>query len=146
MIPVLAALAAWEAGWWCKRVVDRRDVHARALARSRATGKPLLVVGAPDGGATSSPGGDIVLDIQPSRAPVAIQADIERRIPLPDDSVVVFVCYVLEYVHDIERAWGELQRVSGGDLYVIRVQPWTLTGVYYPGTRRFVEKRYERMR
>ena len=140
MLPALAAcLAAWESAWWLKRVVDRKDTYARALGHARRIGKPLLVVGAPDAGPTRSPTGDIVLDLLPSRAPVSIQADITKRIPLPDDSVVVFVCCVLEYVSDLDAAMKELRRVAKDRIYIVRVQPWTLTALLYPGGRRTLD-------
>ena len=136
---LLALAAAWEAFWWQARCVDRSDAYRRALACSRRTGKPLLVVGAPDRGATRSPEGDIVLDIGPSCAPVAIRADVCRRIPLPDDSVVAFVSCVLEYVEDLPSAVRELRRVAGDRLFVARVQPWTLASRLYPGARRTID-------
>lgn len=138
MAPLALLLAAWEAAWWQKRCVDRSDTYRRALACSRQTGKPLLVVGAPDRGATSSPSGDIVLDIGPSRAPVTIQADVCRRIPLPDDSVVAYVSCVLEYVEDLPTALRELRRVARDRIFIVRVQPWTLAAYLYPGARRTI--------
>lgn len=54
---------------------------------------------------------------------------------LPDDSRVVFVSCVLEYVDDFNAAWSEICRVAGGkeNVFVAIVQPWTLTGSLYPG-------------
>ncbi len=51
---------------------------------------------------------------------------------------MVFVSCVLEYVQNFPGAVAELQRVSGGHLYVVRVEPWTLTAYFYPGARRTV--------
>lgn len=137
MIAPLAALVGlWEVGWWYKRCLDRNDLYRRARAHADEIRKPLLVVGAPDRGPTPSPCGDIVLDIGPSSAPVAVQADVTRRIPLPDDSVVAYVCCVLEYVENLESALQELRRVARDRVYIVRVQPWTLTGTLYPGARR----------
>lgn len=137
MIAALAGLMGlWEAAWWYKRCVDRNDVYRRARRHADLVGKPLLVIGAPDRGPTPSPCGDIVLDLGPSRAPVAVQSDVSRRIPLPDDSVVAYVCCVLEYVDDLQSALQELRRVAQDRVYIVRVQPWTLTGLLYPGTRR----------
>ena len=132
-----AAAAVWEACWWRRRVLRRRELYRRAKQHARAVRKPLLIVGAPDLGPTKGPiePGDLVLDIAKSAAPNAIQADV-TRIPLPDDSVVVFVSCVLEYVPDLEAAMRELRRVAGGRIYVCHVEPWTLTGAFYPGRRR----------
>lgn len=135
-------VAAWELGWWWRRRNIRGDVFAQAKERAKAMGKPLVVVGAPDGGVTSGYGcGDITIDLEPSRCPRSIQADITKRIPLEDDSAVVFVACVLEYVDDLEAAMRELRRVSGGNLFVVRVEPWTLTACLYPGAKRTLPPR-----
>jgi hypothetical protein len=57
-------------------------------------------------------------------------------LPWPNACCVVFVSCVLEYVHDFPAAWRNLERVSGGEIFVVAVEPWTLTGLFYPGTRR----------
>ena len=137
--PIAVGLAAWEGAWWYKRLIDRRDTYERARTHAHAVGKPLLVVGAPDRGPTRSPTGDIVLDIGPSSEPVSVVADVCRRIPLPNDSVVAYVSCVLEYVSDLGAAMRELERVAPGRVYVVRVQPWTLTGMFYPGRRRTLD-------
>ena len=135
---VPAALGAWEAAWWRRRVRDRHALYRRAKAHARAARKPLLIVGSPDLGPTKGPlaSDDLVLDIRQSGAPNAIRADVSKRIPLPDDSVVVFVSCVLEYVSDLDAAMRELHRVARDRIYVCRVQPWTMTGLFYPGRRR----------
>lgn len=134
---VVLGLALWEAGWWARRVARREAVYEAALARARADGVPLVVVGAPDAGSTRGPGcGDVSVDILPSACPRHIQADITKRLPFADNSVVVFVSCVLEYVDDLDAALRELQRVSGGRLYVVRVEPWTVTAYVYPGAKR----------
>jgi hypothetical protein len=43
---------------------------------------------------------------------------------------------VLEYVDDYDAALAELQRISGGHLYIVRVEPWTLAAYFYPGAKR----------
>jgi len=60
--------------------------------------------------------------------------------PVPgivDDSAVVFVSCVLEYVSDPEAALHELRRMAGSpdNLFLVLVEPWTLTAVLYPGAR-----------
>jgi hypothetical protein len=97
----------------------------------------LVVVGAPDSGPTSGYGcGDVTVDVAKSSCPNAIQADITKPLPFADDSVVVFVSCVLEYVSNYDAAMTELRRIAGKNLYVVRVEPWTLAGWFYPGTRR----------
>ena len=131
--------AAWELGWWFARRQKRFAMYADAQALAKKLGKPLVVVGAPDRGMTRGPGcGDMVIDIDFSLCPNFVQADICKRIPLADNSAVIFVSCVLEYVSDVNAAMRELMRVSGGNLFVARVEPWTLTAYLYPGAKRTI--------
>lgn len=137
LFEALAALGVWELGWWARRRSVRGELYACASRRAAALGRPLVVVGAPDGGVTQGYScGDITVDIQGSSCPMTLQADITKRLPFDDASVVVFVSCVLEYVDDYDAALAELERVSGGELYVTRVEPWTLTAYLYPGAKR----------
>jgi hypothetical protein len=135
---VLAAGAAWELGWWWRRRSLRATTYERAASEAKRLGRPLVVVGAPDGGVTSGYGcGDVTVDIVRSEScPNPLVADITKPLPFKDDSVVIFVSCVLEYVEDSEVALRELCRVSGGHLFVVRVEPWTLTALFYPGAKR----------
>lgn len=56
---------------------------------------------------------------------------------VPDDSAVVFVSCVLEYVNDPAAAVHELRRMAGSpeNLFDVAVQHWTLTAALYPGAR-----------
>lgn len=137
----VGAVAAWELFWWARRTKLRSSVYAQAAARAKELGKPLVVVGAPDGGVTSGYGcGDITIDIAKSSCPKPMTADITKKIPLDDNSCVVFVSCVLEYVSDYQAALCELQRISGGNLFIVRVEPWTLTAYLYPGAKRTIPK------
>jgi len=140
LAPLLAAGAlVWETAWYLRRAQERQRLFQAARQRADALGRRLVVVGSPDGGVTSSPCGDITVDIAPSAAcPNSLQADISKPLPFGDDSVVVFVSCVLEYVEDYPGAVSELLRISGGELFVCRVEPWTLTAYFYPGARRCV--------
>lgn len=136
---LLLGAAAWELAWWARRRHLRTTLYDRALGAARALGRPLVVVGAPDAGVTAGYGcGDVCVDTGPSACPTHLRADVTRRLPFADDSAVVFVSCVLEYVDDYPAALAELQRVSGGHLYVVRVEPWTLAAYLYPGARRTV--------
>jgi SAM-dependent methyltransferase len=134
---LVKAIAAWELFWWARRRMMRSHLYDVARRRADELGRRLVVVGAPDGGVTAGYGcGDITIDIAPSSCPSAIQADITKPLPFATDSVVVVVMCVLEYVDDANAALAELNRISGGNLFVVRVEPWTLTSVFYPGARR----------
>lgn len=112
-----------------------------ARAEARRLGRPLVVVGAPDGGVTAGYGcGDVTVDLAPSTCPRSIVADVTKPLPFADDSVVVFVACVLEYVDDLRGAVAELTRISGGRMFVVRVEPWTLTAYLYPGARRTISR------
>jgi len=140
-----AALAAAlnESYFAARRVAIRESAFAEAKARAEALGRPLVIVGAPDGGPTMGPScGDITIDINPTQCPRAIQADISKPIPLPDACCVVLVTCVLELVDDFEAAMSELVRISGGELYIVRVEPWTLTAYFYPGAKRAVPEEF----
>jgi hypothetical protein len=136
-VAAAVGLAAWEAAWWARRRARRSIVYREATHQARELGRPLMVIGAPDGGVTSGYDcGDITVDICPSTCPVHLQADITERIPMPDASCVIFVSCVLEYVSDLEGALVEIQRVSGGHVYFVGVEPWTITAFAYPGAQR----------
>jgi hypothetical protein len=133
-----ALAAAWELGWYWRRRGLRASAFRRAEAEARRLGRPLVVVGAPDGGVTAGYGcGDVTVDIFPSKAcPNPLVADVTKPLPFADDSVVVFVSCVLEYVGNADDAIRELCRVSGGRFFVVRVEPWTFASVLYPGAQR----------
>jgi hypothetical protein len=131
--------AVWELGWWQRRDQARVRVMLDASLRAKALGRPLLVIGAPDHGFTGGyPCGDMTADAESSSAcPNFVSIDLSKgRLPLADNSVVVFVSCTLEYVPELEPAMRELWRVSGGEFYLVRVQPWTLTAYFYPGAMR----------
>jgi hypothetical protein len=133
----LGAVAAWEGAWWLRRRARRATVYQQALASARQLGRQLVVIGAPDGGVTSGYGcGDVTVDIAGSPScPRAIKADVTKPLPFADDSVVVFVSCVLEYVHDVYAAIAEIRRISGGHAFFVGVEPWTLTSALYPGAK-----------
>jgi hypothetical protein len=137
---LLAAVAAWEAFWWLRRRAMRGDFFAQARALATQLGKPLVVIGAPDGGVTAGYAcGDVTIDLAAtSSCPSYLSADITKHIPLEDNSCVIFVSCVLEYVSDEPAAMAELMRVSGGNLFIVRVEPWTLTSLFYPSAQRTI--------
>jgi hypothetical protein len=131
------SLTAWETAWWLARRARRTRVFRLAQADAAALARPLVVVGAPDGGVTAGYGcGDFTIDLSPTVCPRALAMDITRGpLPFGDDSVVVFCCCVLEYVTDPCAAIAELRRIGGAHTYFVGVEPWTLTALLYPGAR-----------
>jgi hypothetical protein len=139
----IGALVAWEAGWWAERRARRARVFAVAQKAATQLGRPLVVIGAPDAGATSGYGcGDYTVDLQPSGCPGSVQADITKGLPFASDSAVIFCSCCLEYVADHIAAIREIDRVSGGWAYYVGVEPWSLTSVLYPGAKRVLPARY----
>jgi hypothetical protein len=119
------------------RYTRRGIQYRKALARARELGRPLYIFGAPDRGPTGtvipvpygcgqSQHGDRVVDIGPSKCRNAIKWDLRKGLPwLGDASIVVFESCVIEYVQGDPYAIArELQRVSGGEMFCVRVEPW----------------------
>jgi SAM-dependent methyltransferase len=132
----LAAITAWEAFWFGRRFLRRQQVFQVAEAWAKSLNRPLIVIGAPDGGVTSGYGcGDTTIDLAPTSCPNGKVLDITKPLPFTDDSVVVFCSCVLEYVDDPNAAISEIRRISGGYMFFVGVEPWTLTSLLYPGAR-----------
>lgn len=146
----MMGLVLWEQAWWMRRRQLRAQMYAAAKARAEALGRPLVVIGDPKGGATQDDYGcgDLAIDLTGcpectnDGEPNGIVADVcePGSIPLENDSAVVFVACVLEYVSDFDAALDEILRVAGGpeNVFVVRVEPWTITSVVYPGARRML--------
>ena len=134
-----------EGGMALRRFERRRRAFVAAAQRAAELGRPLVVVGDPDAGAHTRlvrayDCGDLCIDLHGCpRCRVMQAADLTAG-PVPgivDDSAVVFVSCVLEYVSDPEAALHELRRMAGSpdNLFLVLVEPWTLTAVLYPGAR-----------
>ena len=141
----LVTLASAEGALALQRWRTRRHVFAAAAQRAQATARPLVVIGDPDAGAHTRllrayGCGDLCPDLRGCPGcPNARTADITRGplADLADDSAVVFVSCVLEYVDDLLAALAELRRIAGhpDNLFIVTVQPWTITATIYPGAR-----------
>ena len=109
-----------------------------ANKRKQETNKRLLVVGNPNNGGWSSVMGaeygcgDVCTDLVGcEKCPSSIQGDlIEVLRTLSDNSVVIFESCVLEYVSNINEVKKEMIRISGGDVFSVRIG-LTLMNVYY---------------
>jgi hypothetical protein len=139
----LVTVSAWELFWWGIRRYRRTQLFEAAKIKAAELNRPLVVVGAPDGGVTRGYGcGDVTIDLSPSVCPNWVPFDITKQLPFSDNSVVVFCSCVLEYVEDPCSAISELERISGGFIYFVGVEPWTLTSLYYPGAKQTLPEKY----
>lgn len=138
----LVGLGLLEAGAALDRHAERTRMYQAAMRRAVELGRPLVVVGDPDAGmhtrmARAYGCGHVCVDLNGCpKCPTAIAADLTKPpLPFAANSVVVFVACVLEYVSDVEVAYAELLRVAGDprNLFVVTVQPWTVTAALYPG-------------
>ncbi len=123
----------------------RRDSFQAALNAQSATSKPLAVVGRPDGRALSKSVGkdhdcaDLCID--PSGCEncqnVLVADYAEGLSQLPDNSHVLYVdTGILERAADPGTLAAELQRVSGGDLFMAPLGPWSLLAWLPPNKQR----------
>jgi len=128
-----------------RRFEARRHAFEAAARRAATLGRPLIVVGDPDAGAHTRLAraygcGDRCIDLHGCpRCRVMQAADLTAG-PVPgveDDSAVVFVSCVLEYVTDADAALQELRRMAGthDNLFIVFVERWTFTASLYPGAR-----------
>lgn len=134
-----------EGGAALHRFEARRRLFAAAARRAYELGRPLVVIGDPDAGAHTRlvrayGCGDLCLDLQGCPMCQVMQAADLTAGPVPgvaDDSAVVFVSCVLEYVSDPEAAFREVQRMAGSreNVFIVFVESWTLTAALYPGAR-----------
>ena len=140
-MPLLWLVLGWEGSLYVRRAAARQDLYNRARLRSRILNKPLLVLGAPDRAITSNYDcGDICADIGPSKCPNSVQFDACKTWPYPDSSAVVYISCTAEYVWNLEALVKEAQRVSGGELYVVRVEPQAPLTHVMTGSRRMIPK------
>ena len=141
----LGGVLLTEAGMALHRFEQRRRAFAAAARRAAELRRPLVVVGDPDAGAHTRlfrayDCGDLCIDLHGCPSCQAMQAADLTAGPVPgiaDDSAVVFVSCVLEYVSDPETALRELNRMAGSpdNLFLVFVEPWSLTAALYPGAR-----------
>jgi hypothetical protein len=149
LLPLLASFAGIYAAtdtYTClvARRRNRRALYARAQARARELGLPLLVVGDPDSGyITKHFGrdygcGSVCTDLTGCPAcPVRLRGPLEQVLPqLAPHSHVIYVSATLEYVTDLPLCIRELERVAAPQgLFVVRVEPHSSTFWLYPGAK-----------
>ena len=135
------AVAETAATW--TRWEQRRRLFLAADARARQLGRPLLVVlPRKEGWFNRSMRlyeyGARYPDIFSRRnSPVIFADSLARGVAVQGDSAVVYVACVLEYVTDLRRSMDEILRIAGEpeNIYIVTVQPWTLTASLYPGAQ-----------
>ncbi len=141
---ILAYVALVEGCAALIRFRERSLAFRTAAERADALGRRLIVIGDPDAGfhtrlMRAYGCGDVCVDMNGCpRCPVTVVADITKKIPgVDDDSAVVFISCVLEYVVDLNAALVEILRIAGShdNVFLVFVQPWTLTARLYPGAR-----------
>lgn len=142
---ILGYAALVESGAAMVRFRERTAAFMAAIERAVAQGRRLVVIGDPDAGfhtrlARAYGCGDICVDLNGCpKCPMTIVADITKG-PIPElapDSSVVFVSCVLEYVPDLDAALAEIARIAGSadNVFIVNVQPWTITARLYPHAR-----------
>ena len=122
----------------------QRTVFGLAEERAKATGKPLVVVGDPARGVVvrwfgpTYQCGRVCVDTHGCPAcETQIAGRLEEVLPrMETNSAVVFVANALELVDDIALVATNLDRISGGDLFITHVESASLVGWFWPGTRR----------
>jgi len=134
-----------EVGMAFHRFEVRRRVFDAAARRASELRRPLIVVGDPDAGmhtrlARAYGCGDLCIDKNGCPMCSVMKAADLTKGPIEgisDDSAVVFVSCVLEYVTDPEAALSEVRRIAGvpDNLFLVFVEPWTLTAALYPGAQ-----------
>lgn len=124
------------------RFIRRKRIFNIAVDKSKEINKPLMVIGDPDNGSTnylvgrSYECGDICIDITGCPGcKIGIRQKIEEYLPrLQSNSYVIFISCVLEYVDSdkIDFIISEIKRVSGGNYFVVSVEPLSMTALFYP--------------
>ena len=112
-----------------QRPFKRFFYYKLAKKCSEKKNKKLLVIGCPSSGGLSSKiynykCGDITVDINTCDCENNIKLDITKGFKnFKENSCVVFISAVLEYIEPSKMHFvlSELNRISGGDLYVVPI-------------------------
>lgn len=115
---------------------DRRTLFMAAFNRAQATKKPLVVIGDPDGGlihhflGRDFQCGDICIDPKGCGICPVTQISGDPTTALSSmkaNSAVIFDSGLFAFSDDGYAMAEQMKRVSGGDLFMWDVSPWTLT-------------------
>jgi len=122
----------------------RRAVFEQAAKRAASLNKPLLVLGDPDSGALNHLMGRQwqcgVLCIDPKGCGICpdwVQGQpTEALAQLPDASYVIYDPGAFARAESGAAFLDQVQRVSGGEIYMADAGPWTLAAWFGAGRRR----------
>lgn len=125
------------------RQIHRKRMFTKAQARAKELNKPLMVIGDPNNGDSSKllgaryGCGDVCVDLTGCpQCPNTIKAKLPNGLEgTEDNSHVVFLSYVLEYVDDYKNAIEEIKRVGGENVYALTLSPYQLTAYLYKGSK-----------
>lgn len=123
------------------RAFRRRQIFNLATQKAIELGLPLVVIGDP---ATDNYSlsrydygcGDLCVDIAGCpKCHNSITHDINKPFNnISDNSCVVFISCTLEYVNNIGAVVAELNRISGNNLYVVNIEPFTIKSLFFTNT------------
>lgn len=121
-----------------------------AKGRAVETDRQLVVVGAPGNGfhtriIPAYDCGDVCVDLTGcAECPVSVEVDLTvGKVDIVDDNTaVVFVSCVLEYVSDPAAVWAEIMRMAGtaDNVFMVTVRPTSATAALYPGARFIIDQ------
>jgi hypothetical protein len=145
LISTLLLVFLYEFGIGYTRQQDRIKLFIKATTKSKELHRELIVIGDPKAGVgsniygTTAYGyGDYTIDINecidPPPTANCIKGDMISILKRFDDnSKVIYISCVLEYVPNIGEAIGELYRVAGTyeNIFNVRVNPYTLSAYFY---------------
>tara|TARA_Y100000034_G_scaffold136416_1_gene212760 strand:+ start:1940 stop:2440 length:501 start_codon:yes stop_codon:yes gene_type:complete len=148
-LALFGAAAAADVTATALRWRDRSRLFKRAQEVAKARGKPLLVVGRPFGWSDSTQSslkrhgcGDVCIDI--TGCPECQQghkADVSDLSRFEDNSFgAAFASCVMEHVDDLPEAWRELNRVTGGNVFVVHPQKWAPFAYHCPSHKWYIEE------
>jgi len=113
------------------RNYKRYKYYNDAKQKSIEKNKKLLVVGCPNNGGISSKignffniykCGDLTIDIEKCNCSNFEQNDLYMSLKnKKNNEYVIFISVTLEYIKDIEKVIKEIERVSGGDIYIVNI-------------------------
>ena len=138
IIKLIMMLITFEVVMSLLRSQRRKTQWIKANEQNKKTNKQLLVIGNPNNGGWSSVigaeygCGNICTDlIGCPKCPSSIKGDLLNVLKqFSSNSVVIYESCVLEYIKNIDEVKQEMLRVSGGDIFSVRIG-FTLMNIYY---------------